>query len=146
MPNVTFGGEDFRTADKIGLMPLMRFAKVAKQGVDAEDLDGLAALYDLLEQCIHDDEWTRFQETADRTRADGEELMAVIGKVFEALAARPTSLPSDSSAGQPTTQPRSESVDTSYLQVVKRLEQQGRPDQALIVAQANRDRSLVSAS
>ena len=127
-------------------MPLMRFAKVAKAGVDAEDLDGLAALYDLLEQCIHDDEWTRFQETADRTRADGEELMAVIGKVFEALAARPTSLPSDSSAGQPTTPQRSASEDTSYLRVVQRLEAQGRPDQALIVLESNEARLAASAS
>ncbi len=138
MPDVEFAGERFATADKIGLMPLMRFAKVAKAGADAQDMDGLAALYDLLQQCIDPADWVRFEAAADRTHAEGDELMAVIGKVFEALSERPTRQPSDSSAGQQTT-PQS-SGDGSYLQVVKRLEDEGRPDRALIVQMANEDR------
>lgn len=132
---IEFAGESFATADKIGLMPLMRFAKVAKAGADSQDMDGLAALYDLLEQSIADTDWERFQAAADRTRADGEELMGVIGKVFEALSERPTRLPSDSSAGQTAT-PQS-SADASYLRVVERLEGEGRPDRALMVLMAN---------
>lgn len=135
MPEVAFAGETFATADKIGLMPLMRFAKVAKAGADAQDMDGLAALYDLLKQCIAPADWQRFEDAADRTQAEGDELMAVIGGVFEALSARPTRLPSDSSAGREPTPPKS--GDGSYLRVVERLEQEGRPDRALIVEMAN---------
>ncbi len=138
MAEVEFGGERFATADKIGLMPLMRFAKVAKAGADAQDMDGLAALYDLLQQCIDPADWARFEAAADRAHAEGDELMAVIGKVFESLSERPTRQPSDSSAGQQTTPQRS--GGGSYLQVVKRLEEQGRPELAHVVVMANEDR------
>ena len=132
---VEFAGEEFAMADRIGLMPLMRFAKTAKAGADTQDLDGLVAMYDLLEQCIDPADWPRFQETANRERADGEQLMAVVGKVFQALAARPTRRSSDSSDG-PTTTPANSAGDFSS-QVVERLEQQGRPDLALVVEMAN---------
>jgi hypothetical protein len=139
MAEIDFAGERFTVADKIGLMPLMRFAKVAKAGVDSADLAGLAALYDLLAQCIADADWARFEAAADKSHADGEELMAVIGKVFEALAERPTSRPSVSSDGPMTTPPRS--ADDSSSTVVQRLEQQGRPDLALLVSQSELARS-----
>lgn len=131
---VEFGGELFIVADKIGLMPLMRFAKVAKAGVDSADLDGLAAMYDLLEQCIAPEEWARFEAHADKIRADGEELMRVVGKVFEILTDRPTVRPSDSSDGPTTTGPRFTS--TSVERVSSRLEDSGRPDLALFVNRA----------
>ncbi len=139
MSDVEFLGERFRTAERIGLMPMMRFAKVAKAGVDSNDLDGLAAMYDLLEQCIADDEWGRFQAHADRKRADGDELMKVVAEVFEVLSARPTSRPSDSSAGPSTTAPNS--TDASSSRVIAELEANGRPDLALIVTQAQEARA-----
>src|SRR5690348_16012913 len=100
---VKFCGEQFTIADKIGLMPLMRFAKVGKAGVDSDSLEGLVAMYDLLEQCLAPEEWQRFQNTADLNRADADELLAVVTKVFEVLSERPTSRPSDSSDGPSTT-------------------------------------------
>lgn len=146
MPEITFGGEQFTLADKIGLMPLMRFAKAAKAGVDSEDMDGLAAMYDLLHQCIADDQWTRFEAAADRERADGEQLMGVVREALEAMTQRPTSRPSDSSDGSTTTLPNSVG-DSSSLAVVHRLEQKGRPDLALMVQMAQeaqaRNRSAV---
>ena len=144
MAEIEFAGAQFAVADKIGLMPLMRFAKVAKAGADANDMDSLAALYDILEQCIAPADWHRFEAAADESRADGGALMGVVGKVFEVLSERPTSLPSDSSGGQTSTPPNS--GDASYLRVVKRLEAEGRPDTALIVQMANESRSLASAS
>jgi hypothetical protein len=141
---VEFAGAQFTVAEKIGLMPLMRFAKVAKAGADANDMDSLAALYDLLEQCIAPSDWHRFEATADESRADGDALMGLVRQVFAVLAERPTSLPSDSSGGQTSTPQNS--ADASYLRVVKRLEAEGRPDTALIVQMANESRSLASAS
>jgi hypothetical protein len=137
--DVDFCGERFRMADRVGLMPMMRFAKVAKAGVDSDDLAGLTAMYDLLEQCLAEDEWDRFQAHADKTRADGEELMGVVAKVFEVLSARPTRRPSDSSDGPSTTAPSS--TGDSSSQVIAREEAAGRPDRALILVQAQEARA-----
>jgi hypothetical protein len=128
---VEFAGESFAMAKRIGLMPLMRFAKIAQGGVDSQELAGLAAMYDLLEQCIAPEDWARFQAAADRSRADDEELMAVVGEVIERLSDRPTRRPSDSSAGSPTTALKSTASPSSP--VLQRLA--GRQDlQAFVVA------------
>lgn len=134
MSEVEFAGERFTIADRIGLMPLMRFAKVAQRGVDSNELEGLTAMYDLLEQCIADQDWQRFQAHADKVRADGDQLMAVVKDVMEALSRRPTSRPSDSSDG-PSTASTSSAVDSSS-QVIARLEREGRPSLALMVQRA----------
>lgn len=139
MSEVVFKGETFTTAEGIALMPLMRFAKVAKSGTDSNEMAGLAAMYDLLETCIADSEWDRFTDHATKTRADGDELMAVVGQVFEVLSGRPTSRPSDSSDGSPAERPTS--ADDSSSQVVSRLERQGRPDLALMVNMAQESRA-----
>ena len=119
-------------------MPLMRFAHVAREGVDSNDMEGLAALYDLLESVIADADWARFQKAAHRTRASGDELFDFVTSAFKALTGRPTREPSDSSDGPPITS--SSSTDGSSSPVIARLEQQGRPDLALIVDQAERSR------
>lgn len=121
-------------ADRIGLMPLMRFAKVAKARVDSADLAGLAAMYDLLEQCIAESDWDRFEAHADKSRADGDDLMAVVGRVFEVLTERPTSRPSDSSDGPATTSAKSEGGSSGEA-LVASLEAEGRPSWALMARQ-----------
>ena len=130
MAEVEFKGEQFTISERVGLMPLMRFAKVAKSGVDANELDGLVAMYDLLEQCFPEQEWQRFQDHAAKTRADGDELMGLVGRVFEVLSERPTQRPSVSSDGSSPTNVNS--ADGSSSQAVLLREQQGRPDLALV--------------
>lgn len=142
MADVDFAGESFRTADRIGVMPLMRFAKVAQAGVDANEMAGLAAMYDLLEQCIDPADWLRFQAHADKVRADGDELMAVVKAVIEALSDRPTSRPSDSSDGPSTTS--TSSLADSSSQVIVDFERKGRPQlaaQVLLAQQARASRA-----
>lgn len=135
MPNVEFAGETFTVSDRIGLMPLMRFAKVAKSGVDSADMDGLAAMYDLLQQCFPDQEWQRFEAAADRTHADGDELMGIVGKVFEVLSERPTSRPSDSSDGPSST----EQSSAGGFSLPVRLD--GRPDLQMIALNVQESRT-----
>lgn len=160
---VEFMGKEFAVASKIGLMPLMRFAHAAKSGLDSADLEGMAAMYDMLRQCIADDSvfvfqgrritrgeaselppeavehvtvyggWDEFEAHATRERADDAgELFGVVQKVMSLLSERPTSRPSDSSAGPPATAPTS-TEDSSSLEVVRRLNSQGRPDLAMAV-------------
>lgn len=101
----TFGffGETFEVADRVGAMPLLRFASVAEQGTQAEDLAGLAAMHELLRDCLASGEWPRFQKVAADNKASAEELMAVCGAVYQAVTGRPTRQPSDSSDGLSTT-------------------------------------------
>lgn len=146
MSEISFGGEQFTLADKIGLMPLMRFAKTAQGGADSNDMAGLAAMYDLLEQCIAPADWRRFEAAADKTRASGDELMGLVKDAIEAISARPTGRPSDSSDGPATTAPRFESEPDSSeqpeLRLIRSLEAQGRPDKAQFVKLAMQGRSV----
>ena len=134
---VEFFGESFTVADRIGLMPLMRFAKVAQSGVGADDMAGLAAMYDLLQQCIDPQDWPRFEAAADKSRADGEELMTVVSAVMQKITERPTLQPSDSSDGLRITEPNS--TDDSSSRVIQRLA--GRPDLQLMVLTAQEARA-----
>lgn len=131
---LVFEGESFAVADKVGLMALMRFAHVAKRGVDSDELAGLAAMYDLLAQVIAPEDWDRFQDHALAVHADGDTLMGVIPAAIEIISGRPTLRPSDSSDGSQTT--NGNSAGDSSSQVITRLESVGRPDLALMVAQA----------
>lgn len=137
---VTLRGEQFTVASEVGSLALMRFAKLAQSGVDALDLAGLAALYDLLEQCIDPDDWSAFCDHANRHRVTGDDLLVVVQEVFALLAARPTLRPSVSSDGPRIIEPTS-TVDSSSP-VIARLNDQGRPDLALIVRK--REESLTA--
>ena len=129
---VEFMGKEFAIADKIGLMPLLKFAKAAQSGLDSADMEGMAAMLDLLQQCIADEEWLRFQDHATTTRANDDELLQVIKDVQAILTERPTSRPSDSSAGPQAIAPTS-AGDSSSLEVVRRLKSKGREDLAMAV-------------
>jgi hypothetical protein len=132
MTYVTYHGEQYEVADRIGLMPLMRFAHLARSGVDADDMEGLDAMYALLRQCFTDEAWNGFEDAATRHRADGDELLAVVKDAIEVISERPTPQPSDSSDGQTPT-PENSAGDSSS-RVLSRLE--GRPDLQLAVLRA----------
>lgn len=131
MSTVEFLGEQFRVADRVGALPIMRFAKAAKSGADANDMAGLVALYDLLGQVIHPDDWSRFEAHADAEHADGDALLAVVQDALTLVAARPTGRSSDSSDGPRTIEPSS--TDDSSSPVIHRLNEQGRGDLAYLV-------------
>lgn len=131
---VIFLGESFEVADRIGLMPLMRFAKTAQAGVDSSDMAGLAAMYDLIQQCLTDPEWPRFEAHCDRERADGDQLMTFVREVITLISARPTSRSSGSSDG-PSSTARNSEVDLSS-EVVTQLVRRGRPDLGTMVTLA----------
>lgn len=125
--------QEFEVAERIGSLPLMRFAKLARTGIGSDDFEGMAAMYDLLKSCIADHEWDRFEQVADADRVDGDVLFRVVQDTFAVLAGRPTSRPSDSSDGPGTTSPSS--TDDSSSRVIARYESRGRGDLALLVSQ-----------
>lgn len=130
---VELRGRWFRHAESIGAMPLLSFAKISKQGVDANSLDGMVAIHDLLVDCIFqgrescgdceacNDEparsmdcdqfdagdWESFKEHANRHKVEGDELMGVVKVVIESLARGRTGSPSASASGSRPTTPSS---------------------------------------
>ncbi|WP_328344785.1 hypothetical protein [Micromonospora sp. NBC_00421] len=104
---VTFMGEDYRIADRVGLMPLMRFAVAARSGMESDDMEALAAMYSLIKDCIDAPEWARFERDATDKKADQDDLLKVVTDVIQVLTARPTQRPADSSAGPQPTSPTS---------------------------------------
>jgi hypothetical protein len=114
-------GQKFRIADRIGLMPLLKFASAADVAV--QDPRGLAAMYTLLRDCIYAGtpgcgecehcqsgndascasydrgDWGAFEEHAMVTKADADDLMGVVTEVLEVVSGRPTPPPAGSSPG-----------------------------------------------
>lgn len=129
---LTFQGEEFRTAAEVGLMPLMQFAKTASSGADSNEMAGLVAMYNLIESCLADgEEWQRFQDHAVKVRATADQLMGFVAEVIQVIADRPTSRPSASPDGPGATE--ESSADDSSLRVIRRFEEQGRPDLAVVI-------------
>jgi hypothetical protein len=165
LQTIEFLGTEFAIADKVGRMPLLRVAHAAKSGLDSADMEGMAALYDILRQSIADEAvyvfrgeqidrkayndlppeavdevtvyggWDQFEEHATKTRADDEDLLGLVQRVMEKLTNRPTKQPSDSSAGLPSDATRS-TGDSSSLAVVRNFVDQERPDLAMAVVRA----------
>jgi hypothetical protein len=100
---VELNGAAFRMSDHIGLMPLLKFANASAKGLDSNDMEGMVALYDMIRDCIDADEWPRFERHAIDTKAEADDLMAVVKTVIEALTARPSTPPGDSPAGRRST-------------------------------------------
>lgn len=119
---VEFMGEKFRVAEKLGAMPLLQYANAAREGLDSDSMEGLAAMYAMIRDCIADDEWKRFERHATSTRADQAELLNVVTDVVAILTARPTVPPGDSSPGRPATSANSKaqpgSQDIRHLELV----------------------------
>ena len=102
--SVTFMGERFRIANKVGLMPLMEFAYFANSGADTGDMGALVSIYEMLRDCLADEkEFKRFTAHAKKMKADAEDMMPVVRETIELLTARPTLPPSDSSSESPRT-------------------------------------------
>jgi len=104
-------GRMFRIADRIGLMPLAEFAYHANSGMDTGDIGALAAIYEMLQDCIHPDDWAAFRRYAKEIKADTEDLMDTVNQTVELLTANPTGKESDFSQPSPRT---SDSLTESY--------------------------------
>jgi hypothetical protein len=112
---VEFMGERYKIANKVGLMPLIKFAHAASSGLDSSDMEGLAALYAMIRDCIDPGEWLRFERDAIDKRAGDADLLPVVEQTIELLTARPTRRPSGSSDGPRPTSPSSTGSSSSRV-------------------------------
>jgi hypothetical protein len=118
-------GRRFRIADKIGLMPLLKFSAFADMSV--ADPRALGAMYAMLRDVIHPGnpacgkceactdgrerscpefdpgDWRAFEDHACESKAEADDLMDVVTKAIELIAGRPTGPSSSSSPGPRST-------------------------------------------
>ena len=118
-------GRKFRIAEKIGLMPLLKFASASD--MSTEDPRALSAVYSMLKDCIYEGrpgcgscehckagneasckvydkgDWADFEQHAIDTKADADELLTVVNQVLEVISGRPTEPPAGSSSGRRAT-------------------------------------------
>ena len=140
---VEFMGRKFRLAETIGLMPLMRFAHASQNGLDSDDMEGMAALYSMIRDCVDQtrpqepmldgttgepmrdesgeavmvdtgkSEWDRFQDHATVTKAEGEDFMEFISAAIKVISARPPRRRGSSSATSQATPEKSRAASSS---------------------------------
>jgi hypothetical protein len=115
-------GRKFRVADKVGLMPLLKFANASD--MSTADPRALSAIYSMLKNCIYPGtpgcgtcvtcragneegcrsynpgDWEAFEQHAIDAKAEADDLMPVVTQVMEIISGRPTELPAGSSAGR----------------------------------------------
>lgn len=135
--SITFLDKRFRLAERIGLMPMLAFAAASKRGLDSADMEGLAAMYALIRDCLDQtrtqavdgdgkpvseedgspryegsSEWMKFEQHCYAEQATAEELMEFIGKAMSVVAARPQKRRETSSGGSPQTSPKSKDASS----------------------------------
>lgn len=134
-----FLGTRFRLAERVGMMPLLAFANASKNGLDSDDMEGMAAMYALIRDVIDQtrvqkvdpetgepqfdgagepvwegpSEWQRFERFCMEQQAEGEELMEFIGRAMGVIAARPRKRREISSGSSPRTSPSSKAGSSS---------------------------------
>lgn len=132
-----FLGEKFRLAERVSMMPLLAFGNAAKNGLDTDDMAGMAAMYRMIRSVIHrppllddkgerqrdengetlrdESEWHRFERLADDESAEGEELMEFVSQAMEVMSARPTKRRSISADTSPPTSEKSRAGSSSRV-------------------------------
>jgi len=92
---LVFKGETYKLDTKVGIWPLMQFARAAEAGMNTADARGLAAVHAFLQDVIDPAEWGRFQEDMIRKKVDdlGELLdtaQQAVNQLLEKQAAKKT--------------------------------------------------------
>lgn|SRR5690242_14130582 len=128
-----------RVNPSLSELELADFLEIASAVDENNIAQAMALLKDTFRLVVHPDDFEAFWTTAKRERQGAQDLMAVFHAVIESVADRPTDRPSDSSDGPQLTSVTS--VDDSSSQVIRRLEMEGRPSIALMVAQAAESRA-----
>jgi hypothetical protein len=154
LSTVELRGRRFPISDRaVPLLSMMKLATIAKRQAlrppgtpadQADEMESMAILYELVRSVITEQAWPEFEDHANAVGAGMPELRGVIEQAVEARAARPTQPPSNSPGGPSTTAPNSagsssppaSSIRQGDVGVQRRLEEQGRPDLALVVQRA----------
>lgn len=81
-------GREFRLAENVGIMPIMEWA--ASGDTDTSNTDGLRAVFYVLMDTVHEDDWADFRRHAREEKLEAPALIAFVNAALEALSGRPT--------------------------------------------------------
>lgn len=81
--------QEFRLADEVGVMPLMEWVAAA-EGNQNETGKSLVAIFHVLEDTVHEDEWDEFREYGRENKIQAKPYGDFINAALEAIAGRPT--------------------------------------------------------
>ncbi len=109
----TLCGVQFAASADVDAVAVLEYGEVAAQGVEAEDVAGMAAILALLRSAVEESEWPRFRATVRKHRPSVEVLMELATAVVQRETGRPTQRPADSSAGPSTTGETSKAPSSS---------------------------------
>lgn len=137
----TFVGERFRVHPDLTDLTLFDFMERA-QGIDVDEnnpdpeteKEAMDLVLGQLTGLVHPEDWRRFLAHSISKRQQYVDLMVLMKGLVEALGKDRTSRRSDSRGGRK--RDREKSKRSSSGRVIRRLEQQGRPDLAAVVAMA----------
>lgn len=90
--------KEFRVDDELGAMAMFEWAAASQLAVD--DWEGLAAIFAMLQDVIHPDDWQEFRHYARtaRPKVQADDLIKVINDATELIGGRPTEPSTGSSA------------------------------------------------
>lgn len=125
MKTIEFYGETFSLTSQVSEVALMEFAEAASDGADGDTMEGLAAMWRLVKECVVPEDLKRFRAVARRERATSADLAQVLEAAFsDEVAERPTQRPSASSDGPLRIGRKSESISDDKVSAAA----PGRPD------------------
>jgi hypothetical protein len=83
-PSFKLMGAEYRLADKVGIWPLMQYARAIETGDnDMGQRRMMASAHAILEDSVHPDDWGRFQEDMISKKMD--DLLVVLDAVMGAV-------------------------------------------------------------
>jgi len=86
---VSYLGEKYKVAEKIGVWPQMMLARAAAEGINLGDMRGLAAVHATLENVIDPEDWGRFERDMIAKKADDlAELLDLVTQAAQIVTAR----------------------------------------------------------
>ena len=132
----TWFGVEIRVNPDLSELVLQDFAEEGST-LDEDDPRAYYMVKNMVKAFIHTDDFAEFWRISIENRQNSEDLMELIKGISEAVADRPTSLPSDSPAGQSGTAPKSK--EDSFSRVLHR--EDGRPDRQLAIVDAQQARA-----
>jgi hypothetical protein len=105
-------GARFRVAAEVGFWPLAEFAKIAHQGVDSEQMEGIVAIFDLARDLIDERDFRRFGEHVSIRKYKGDKVLALVSEAMGVVTATPSESPSASPGGAASISPSSNGIST----------------------------------
>lgn len=86
---VPLAGKEFRLADEVGVMALMEWVAAA-EGRENETGKSLVAIFHVLEDTVHEDDWDEFRRHGREQKVQAKGYGDFINAALEAIAGRPT--------------------------------------------------------